>query len=727
MINKIDKLETKTQEVTFLISLLGAISVLSTGLMYLFARPESITLLTGKIGSITLQGVFNTFGYSSFYIGMSFLCLGNYLLQKIHNPEDFKKYYSKILSFIGIQFFLLILVASLLSIFQACFKFESHNTMLFGAGGLFGLRIGGGLYSLFGSYGSLAIIALTTLTLSIVSGLLSISDAFSYILDSLKSLVRLISNSALSSVKYIFSLLNKIFENNVIVQKILFKLSNLVNKSKAPNTNDISIHLQAQESEHIEFSQTQLTSPTAPKGFSSYYPELNNTDETQLSNYVELSPNKENNKKVKKISKNKANKKPEGNQTPDQEISDNKRSEDLLIKAWTKKYIKPDLQLLDKPTKAIKMSKKEQDEQTKLLTTHLESFQIFGEVVAVHQGPTLTMYEYSLKAGVKLSKIASLNDDLAMALGASSIRILAPIPGKTTIGIEIPNNKKRIVNLSELMTPIKNDKDNILPIPMGMNVNNDTIISDLTKMPHMLVSGTTGSGKSVFINTLISSLIFTKSPKQLRFIMVDPKMIELSPYNGIPHLLKPVVTDTNEAKTTLQWAEKEMDRRYQLLSKMGSKDIVSFNENINKGSKASIERKNKSKIDFEWAELPYLVIIIDELADLMMTQGKEVEIPITRIAQKARACGIHMIIATQRPSSDIITGLIKTNFPTRVACKVSSGIDSRTILDASGAEKLFGHGDLLFLPNGKTIQRLQSPFISEKEVKKLVTQASKNK
>ena len=184
------------------------------------------------------------------------------------------------------------------------------------------------------------------------------------------------------------------------------------------------------------------------------------------------------------------------------------------------------------------------------------------------------MYEYSLKAGVKLSKIASLNDDLAMALGASSIRILAPIPGKTTIGIEIPNQKKRIVNLSELMKKVKEEKDQNLPIPMGMNVNNETIISDLTKMPHMLVSGTTGSGKSVFINTLISSLIFTKSPKELRFIMVDPKMIELSPYNGIPHLLKPVVTDTNEAKATLQWAEKEMDRRYQLLSKVGSKDIT---------------------------------------------------------------------------------------------------------------------------------------------------------
>lgn len=725
MINKISKLETKTQEITFIVSLLGAMSVLVTGLMYLFARPESIALLTGKIGSITLQGVFNTFGYSSFYIGMSFLWLGNYLLQKIHSPEDFKKYYDKILYFIGIQFFLLILVASLLSIFQACLSFQSHNSMLFGAGGLFGLRIGGGLYSLFGSYGSLAIISVSTLTLSILTGLLSISDAYSFIANGVTYLISNLFKSVVFSAKATINFLSARFENNVFAQKVLFKTTNLLPKTKEKEGEDISINLKSFESDYIETSESNVICPKSPKGFSSYYPELE-TQEEDSSDEVALEDKKAKPKKGKKLSK-KQTPAPEEEIDEDQKEQDETKANDLLIKAWTKKYKKPELQILNKPTKAFKMTKKEADEQSNLLKSHLESFQIYGEVIEVHQGPTLTMYEFNLKAGVKLSKISAMNDDLAMALGASSIRILAPIPGKTTIGIEIPNKKKRIVNLSELMTAMKSEKEQILPIPMGMNVNNETIISDLTKMPHMLVSGTTGSGKSVFINTLISSLIFNKSPKELRFIMVDPKMIELSPYNGIPHLLKPVVTDTNEAKHTLQWAEKEMDRRYQLLSKTGSKDIVSFNETINKGSKASIERKNKSKIDFEWTEMPYLVIIIDELADLMMTQGKEVEVPITRIAQKARACGIHMVIATQRPSSDVITGLIKTNFPTRVACKVSSSIDSRTILDASGAEKLFGHGDLLFLPNGKPIQRLQSAYISEGEVQKLVTQASKNK
>lgn len=264
-----------------------------------------------------------------------------------------------------------------------------------------------------------------------------------------------------------------------------------------------------------------------------------------------------------------------------------------------------------------------------------------------------------------------------------------------------------------------------LPIALGTNVYNEPVIADISTMPHMLVSGTTGSGKSVFINTLITSLLFTLSPKQLRFLMIDPKMIELSPYNGIPHLLKPVVTDVEDAKNCLVWAEKEMDRRYTMFSETQARNLESFNEAIKNGSKAGLERKLGRKIDWNWGEIPQIVVVIDELADLMITQGKDVEIPITRIAQKARAAGIHLVIATQRPSSEIVTGLIKTNFPTRIAFKVSSSVDSRTILDSSGAEKLLGNGDMLFLPNGKTAQRIQASFISEPEVKKIVNHISK--
>ncbi len=722
MLNQIDKLETKTQEITFVVSLLSAISVIITGLIYLFAKPESVSLFTGRLGSITLQGVFNTFGYSSFFIGINFLWMGSYLLQKIHSPTDFSKYYKKILFLILIQSFLLVLSASLLAIFQAWIQFSSHSSMLFGAGGLFGLRLGGGLYSLFGAYGSLSIIIVSTLVLSIVSGVINISE----VLVSIASFLKIASLSFIqffiSSLNSILSIFHPVIEKNQFVQKVLYKAHKFIPQSRQQSQPVIEIKTSEPCEESIELREVAL--PDAPEGFDSYY-----KDEPSSEAKEEPKKTKGHRGRKKKVdteatlqqgsSKNNKEEVSVKKESQTKAIEDAPVKPEMAVKAWTKKYNKPDLQILDKPTKAKKMSDKEVKEQSEMLLTHLESFQIFGTIVDVHQGPTLTMYEVQLKAGVKLSKVASLNDDLAMALGASSIRILAPIPGKTTIGIEIPNKDKRVVNLSELMIAINKEKDQVLPIPMGMNVNNETIISDLTKMPHMLVSGTTGSGKSVFINTLISSLIFNNSPKELRFVMVDPKMIELSPYNGIPHLLKPVVTDVEEAKHTLQWAEKEMDRRYKLLAQLGSKDIESFNHNITNG-------KKKKTTDFEWAPLPYLVIIIDELADLMMTQGKEVEIPITRIAQKARACGIHMVIATQRPSSDIITGLIKTNFPTRVACKVSSGIDSRTILDTAGAEKLFGLGDLLFLPNGKAMQRLQSAYISESEVKKLVKQASKN-
>jgi S-DNA-T family DNA segregation ATPase FtsK/SpoIIIE len=282
-----------------------------------------------------------------------------------------------------------------------------------------------------------------------------------------------------------------------------------------------------------------------------------------------------------------------------------------------------------------------------------------------------------------------------------------------------------MVKMGDMLKPLqKAAKEMSLPVVIGKDVHNNTIVEDIAKMPHLLVSGTTGSGKSVFINNLVVSLLYTLSPKNLRFIMIDPKMIELSPYNGIPHLLRPVVTDLNEAKEQLVWAQNEMDRRYQAFSDIGAREINSFNELIKKGDKKFFERKTGLKIEWKWEELPQIVIIVDELADLMITQGKEVEIPITRIAQKARAAGIHLIIATQRPSAEVVTGLIKTNFPTRVAFKVSSSIDSRTILDSSGAEKLLGNGDMLFVPNGKAIVRYQSPYISEEEVRRLVDEVS---
>jgi S-DNA-T family DNA segregation ATPase FtsK/SpoIIIE len=397
----------------------------------------------------------------------------------------------------------------------------------------------------------------------------------------------------------------------------------------------------------------------------------------------------------------------------------------IEISRWKGRYQAPEAVLLKKPTRGKIPSDAQIKAKCVELEERLASFQIKGTVTDAHVGASLTMYEFQPDPGVKVSKITSLSDDLALMLGASTIRILAPIPGKKTLGIEVPNDEASAVSFSSLLPALlKETKTQELPVALGLDVHNNALVVDLASMPHLLVAGTTGSGKSVFMNALISSLLFTRSPKDLRFIMIDPKMIELSPYNGIPHLLRPVVTDVTEAKNLLVWAEQEMDRRYQMFSDLQARNITSFNEKIGSSTQSQCERRAGKKISWKWAEMPYIVIVIDELADLMLTQGRDVEVPITRIAQKARAAGIHLVIATQRPSADIVTGLIKTNFPTRISFKVSSGIDSRTILDDSGAEKLLGRGDMLLLPNGQAIQRLQGCFLSESEVKKIVQSIS---
>ncbi|MEZ4814098.1 MAG: DNA translocase FtsK 4TM domain-containing protein [Bdellovibrionota bacterium] len=393
---------------------------------------------------------------------------------------------------------------------------------------------------------------------------------------------------------------------------------------------------------------------------------------------------------------------------------------EVSVSKWSKTYNFPKASFLSKSKDTKhKSSASQQKAQSKLVEDCLAGFGLKGNVVAAHCGDRLSMFEFEPEAGVKISKIQSLTNDLALSLGAPSIRILAPIPGKNTIGIEIPNESYGTLSLGNLIEASLKNKSAVLPFAMGKNVYNEVVVADLNAMPHLLVSGTTGSGKSVFMNCLITSLLYNKSPKDLRFLMIDPKMIELTPYNGIPHLLKPVICDVDESKDALVWAEHEMDRRYQAFADVGARNIDTYNKKIKTVSKKSLERKLSKKIE-EPEHMPYIVIVIDELADLMITQGKEVEKPITRIAQKARACGIHLILATQRPSAEIVTGLIKTNFPSRIAFKVSSSIDSRTILDTSGAERLLGQGDMLYLPNGKHIERLQGAFVSEDEVSKIV-------
>lgn len=359
------------------------------------------------------------------------------------------------------------------------------------------------------------------------------------------------------------------------------------------------------------------------------------------------------------------------------------------------------------------VSKREDDSwlqmQQEMLDETLENFNVHASVVNRTQGPAVTRFEVQPEKGVKVSKITNLTDDIKLSLAAKDIRIEAPIPGKSTVGIEIPNQTSRPVMLSELMnTEAFQSSESPLTAALGLDISGTPIITDLQKMPHGLIAGATGSGKSVCINSLLVSLLYKATPDQLKLLLIDPKMVELAPYNRIPHLVSPVITDAKAATVALKWAVEEMERRYQLFSHTGVRNMEKYNEYA-------------SHPDHTGEKLPYILIVIDELADLMMVAPNDVEESISRIAQKARACGIHMIVATQRPSVDVITGLIKANIPTRVSFSVSSQIDSRTILDASGAEKLLGKGDMLFLPSGASKPvRLQGTFVSDEEIDAVV-------
>ena len=376
----------------------------------------------------------------------------------------------------------------------------------------------------------------------------------------------------------------------------------------------------------------------------------------------------------------------------------------------------PSLDLLRDPPerKNIKIQRDSLEMSARRLEKKLSDFGVEGEVVEILPGPVITMYEYKPAPGVKISKVANLSDDLALTLRAQTIRIVAPIPGKAAIGIEIPNNQREGVYLKEILSSAayKNSKHK-LPIALGKDITGAAVVTDLTKMPHLLVAGATGTGKSVSINTMIESLLFKVSPEMVRLLMVDPKRIELSMYHDIPHLIHPVVTQAKDATKALRWAVDEMERRYMLLSDRGVRNIETYNRKIVKDTK-TVPADTSRGID---KTLPYIIVIIDELADLMMVSSKQVEEAITRLAQMARAAGIHLIIATQRPSVNVLTGIIKANFPTRLSFQVSSKVDSRTILDTNGAEHLLGDGDMLFMPPGVSrIMRIHGAYVSEEEV-----------
>jgi S-DNA-T family DNA segregation ATPase FtsK/SpoIIIE len=362
-------------------------------------------------------------------------------------------------------------------------------------------------------------------------------------------------------------------------------------------------------------------------------------------------------------------------------------------------------EILDSETWEVEVNKNSQ-----LLVRALADFGIESRIVNVNRGPVITLYEMQIAAGIKINRVVSLADDIAMALAAYRVRIVAPIPGKSAIGVELPNTKREMVTLGDIIkSKSYKEQKGTLKVALGKDVLGAPVTIDLKNQPHLLIAGATGAGKSVCVNSIITSIVYNYDPNYVRFILVDPKMVELQLYNGTPHLLTPVITEPHLAPAVLKWSIFEMERRYRLLAAMNTRDILSYNDKISKA------RKGGEKI-------PFIIIIIDELADLMMVASKDIEGYITRIAQKARAVGIHLVLATQRPSVDVITGIIKANFPARIAFQVAQKTDSRTIIDQNGAEKLLGKGDMLYQsPMSSYPVRIQGAFISEDEVMAVVT------
>ena len=402
-------------------------------------------------------------------------------------------------------------------------------------------------------------------------------------------------------------------------------------------------------------------------------------------------------------------------------VNDEKEGQDISDKAKEvsqvkHNYVLPSINLLDAPKKKKNSVNQSLIEKNiEILEKVLKDFNIIGKVVEVHIGPTVTQYELELHSGTKVSKLLSIHREIALAIATKDVRIQAPIPGKNTVGIEIANKETASVSFREVLEKVPKSLDGSkLLCPLGKNIMGNVIWCEINKTPHLLVAGSTGSGKSVCINGIICSILMRAKPDEVKLVMVDPKKVELSGYNGVPHLLRPVVTDPKEASVALSKIVSEMERRYDTFSETKTKNIATYNDYV--------EKKNKTlPPDEQIKKMPFIVVIIDELADLMLVASKDVEASIMRITQMARAAGIHLIIATQRPSTDVITGVVKANIPSRISFAVSSSIDSRTILDMTGAEKLLGKGDMLFLPMGEADpERIQGAFISDDEIKRII-------
>lgn len=659
-------------------------SLLISGLTILFA---SIFLLifansdaTGVFGRWIKSGLIYLFsmGFNIFLFYL--LAIALVLLVPKSRP-----YARKLIISLSIIFLSLLVVFDSSTVLMS--SFSSHVSQAIelstdlNSGGLIGGAFGYLFYRLFGAVGT--IIVLVIINIINIYSLTSIKK--SDIAQKTDSTMNKIQDGIESSV-----------------EKIKLKRQEMKNK-KILSSDDI---FSDEENTSVgEEANSKVDKDINEEDFSDDFVDIKINDSANQEDIkLDQEPNKkealkEETKETKETKASKTTKKETEKTDEDEDIDISKEihNEDIIH------YEFPSLNLLKEAQASNSSTKgREIKDNIKIIQDTLNNFGVDAKVIGVNSGPTITSYEISLAAGVKVSKILSLSDNLALALATTDIRILAPIPGKSAVGIEVPNKNKDTLLLKEILDTdeFRNLKSK-LPLALGKDVTGNTIISSIASMPHLLIAGATGSGKSVCINTIIMSILYKARPDEVKLIMIDPKVVELNVYNNIPHLLIPVVTNAKKAQFSLNWAVQEMEKRYQLFAKNNVKDMQSYNE-----------------LETITEKMPQIVIIIDELADLMMVAATEVEDAICRLAQMARAAGMHLIVATQRPSVDVITGTIKANIPSRISFQVSSQIDSRTILDMSGAEKLLGKGDMLYYPSNlsKPI-RVQGAFVSDKEVK----------
>lgn len=669
-------------------------SLLISGLIILFA---SVFLLifansdaTGVFGRWIKSGLVYLFslGYNIFL----FYLLAIALVLLIPKSRPFAK---KLIISLSIIFLSLLIIfdssTSLMSSFSAHVSQATEAAGELASGGLIGGVLGFLFYRLFGGVGTVIIL--------VIINIINI-----YTLTSIKRA---------DIIQKTDDTMNKIqdgIENSV--EKIKIKRQEMRNK-KILSSDDIFNDEDELKVKNAELDESFSNDGNDIKleGFDDDFIDIKINDSSNVKNTesvdkteedIKAKENSKTDKKPKTIKKEiEKTQKAEETKDNNEEIDIEKEihKEDIVYYEFPSLGLLKDVEVTNTSSKG-----KEIKDNIKIIQDTLNNFGVDAKVIGVNSGPTITSYEISLAAGVKVSKILSLSDNLALALATTDIRILAPIPGKSAVGIEVPNKNKDTLLLKEILDSdeFRNLKSK-LPLALGKDVTGNTIISSIANMPHLLIAGATGSGKSVCINTIIMSILYKARPDEVKLIMIDPKVVELNVYNNIPHLLIPVVTNAKKAQFSLNWAVQEMEKRYQLFAKNNVKDMQSYNE-----------------LDTITEKMPQIVIIIDELADLMMVAATEVEDAICRLAQMARAAGMHLIVATQRPSVDVITGTIKANIPSRISFQVSSQIDSRTILDMSGAEKLLGKGDMLYYPSNlsKPI-RVQGAFVSDKEVKRV--------